>query len=173
MLGLPLGIGASYIVSGLIAQATGGWRPALFVAAVPGVILGALAWFLPEPARGAKDPHVAGQPRTSWGAILTILKIPTMWWIIASGALYNLNMYAVAAFHTSFLIRYHGLNIDIANRFSGTIFGVGGALGMLLGGWLGDKLSARGPGARLKTAAVACLLSSPTRSGSALRSLRI
>lgn len=161
MLGLPLGVGASYIVSGMIAQATGGWRPALFVAAVPGVILGILAWFLPEPARGAKDAHVATQSQSSWESIRSILRIPAMWWIIASGALFNLTMYAVAAFHTSFLIRYHGLNIDIANRISGTIFGVAGGLGMLCGGWLGDKLSARGPGARLKLAAVACLCSAP------------
>lgn len=161
MLGLPLGLGASYIVSGLIAQATGGWRPALFVAAAPGILLGVLAWFLPEPVRGAKDPHFSTKPRTSVESIRAVLKIPTMWWIIASGAIYNLNMYALGAFHTSFLIRYHGLNIDIANRFSGTIFGLGGAIGMLFGGWLGDKFSGRGPGARLGVAAVACLLTAP------------
>jgi len=161
MLGLPLGLGASYIVSGLIAQATGGWRPALFVAAVPGIVLGVLAWFLPEPVRGAKDPGISTQARTPVQSILTVLKIPTMWWIIASGALYNLNMYALGAFHTSFLIRYHGLNIDIANRFSGTIFGLGGAIGMLFGGWFGDKLSTRGPGARLTVAAIACGLTAP------------
>ena len=161
MLGLPLGIGASYVVSGAIAQATGGWRPALFVAAVPGIILGALALLLPEPARGAADPDVGSRSQTSWQSIIAILKIPTMWWIIASGALFNLNMYAISTFHTSFLIRYHGLSIDIATRFSGAIFGIGGAVGMMLGGWLCDHQVRHGPQRRLLVAAIGCLLAAP------------
>src|SRR4029077_17509519 len=48
MLGLPLGLGASYLVSGLITQATGSWRTSLFVAAAPGLVLGLLAFYLPE-----------------------------------------------------------------------------------------------------------------------------
>ena len=161
MLGLPLGIGASYVVSGAIAQATGGWRPALFVAAVPGIILGALALWLPEPARGAADPDVGSRSQTSWQSITAILKIPTMWWIIASGALFNLNMYSISTFHTSFLIRYHGLPIDIATRFSGAIFGIGGAVGMMLGGWLCDQQAKYGPQRRLLVAALGCLFAAP------------
>ena len=161
MLGLPLGIGASYVVSGAIAQATGGWRPALFVAAVPGVILGALALLLPEPARGAADPDIDAPSRTPWQSIAAVLRIPTMWWIVASGALFNLNMYAISTFHTSFLIRYHGLPIDIATRFSGAIFGIGGAAGMMLGGWLCDHHAKYGPQRRLLVAAIGCLLAAP------------
>jgi MFS family permease len=48
MLGIPFGLGASSLISGLVAQATGGWRGALFVAAVPGFILGVLALRLPR-----------------------------------------------------------------------------------------------------------------------------
>ena len=161
MLGLPLGLGASYVVSGAIAQATGGWRPALFVAAAPGIVLGGLALLLPEPVRGAADPDIVARSRTTVESIVSVLKIPTMWWIIVSGALFNLNMYALGAFHTSFLIRFHGLNIDIANRFSGVIFGLGGAIGMLLGGWLGDRLAKNGPQGRLMVAAFGCLLTAP------------
>jgi MFS family permease len=84
-----------------------------------------------------------------------------MWWIIASGALFNLIIYALGAFLTSFLIRYHGLNIDIANRFSATIFGIGGAIGMISGGLLGDALMKRSPGARLLVGAAACLITAP------------
>src|SRR5512134_2057769 len=53
MLGLPLGLGASFLLSGLVAEWTNGWRGALFVAAAPGFLLGLLALKLPEPARGA------------------------------------------------------------------------------------------------------------------------
>src|SRR5438128_9460420 len=48
MLGLPLGLALSNIVSGEIAAARN-WRAALFVAGAPGVVLGILALWLPNP----------------------------------------------------------------------------------------------------------------------------
>ena len=161
MLGLPVGTGASYLISGLVVQATGGWRSALFVAAAPGFLLGVLALWMAEPARGSADPTAVNRDRSAIESIRTVLRIPTMWWIIASGALFNVNMYALSAFHTSFLIRYHGLNIDIANRFSGVIFGLGGAIGMLGGGWLGDRLATTSTRARLIAATGAMLVAAP------------
>ena len=161
MLGVPFGIGASFLISGLVVQWTGGWRPALFVAAVPGLILGALALTLPEPARGASDPDVVNRTMSAVDSIKSVLRTPTMWWIIASGALFNLNMYAINSFHTSFLIRFHGLNIDVANRFGGVIFGIGGGLGMFGGGWLADRAAKRGPRARMQLSVVALLITAP------------
>ncbi len=160
MLGLPLGLGASYLISGLVAKATGGWRPALYVAALPGVVLAILALFLPEPARTASVESRA-DTRTAMDSIRAVLRIRTMWWIIASGALLNLVMYAVSAFSTSFYIRYHGLDIDYANRFNAFVFGGGGGLGMLLGGWLGDRAGRRGAAGRLRLATLGVLIAAP------------
>ncbi|HYW50648.1 MAG TPA: MFS transporter, partial [Gemmatimonadaceae bacterium] len=81
--------------------------------------------------------------------------------IIASGALLNLVLYAVSAFSASYYIRYHGLNIDIANRFNALVFGLGGGLGMLLGGWLGDRAGRRGAAGRLQLAMIGCLVAAP------------
>lgn len=161
MLGVPLGIGASSFISGLVTQATGNWRSALFVAAVPGFILAALALRLPEPARGAADPGVATESRGALESIMMVLRIPTMRWIIASGALLNIMAYVLPAFLTSYFIRWHGLNIDIANRFSSVIFGVGGTIGMLGGGWLCDHLAQRSPRARLRCSAASSLAIAP------------
>ena len=58
------------------------------------------------------------------GVARRVLALPTMWWIIASGALHNFNMYALGQFIASFLIRYHGLNVKLA----GWISGVGGPI---------------------------------------------
>jgi MFS family permease len=161
MLGLPLGLGASYIVSGLIARATGGWREALYVAAAPGLVLGLLALLLPEPERGASERGAAAHHRPEGSTIRAVLRIPTMRWIIASGALLNLTMYALGSFLTSFLIRYHHLDIDHANRFSSVIYGFGGGLGVLLGGWAGDRVAKRHINLRLRLAALAMLVSAP------------
>lgn len=160
MLGLPLGLGASYLISGLVAKATGGWRPALYVAAVPGFALAVLALFLAEPVRRAPvDARTATESAAD--CIRAVLRIRTMWWIIASGALMNLVMYAVGAFSTSFYIRYHGLDIDYANRFNALVFGVGGGVGMLLGGFLGDRAGRRGAAGRLRLATLGALIAAP------------
>ncbi len=161
MLGLPLGLGASYAVSGLIMQATGGWRGALFVAAIPGLILGLLAFLLPEPVRGSADGHASATTSADPEAIRAILRIPTMWWIILSGALLNLNMYAMGGFLTSFMIRYHGLDIGNANFFISVVYGFGGGIGMLAGGWLGDRAARRRVEGRLRTAALALVMAAP------------
>ena len=163
MLGLPLGLGASYLVSGIVAKATGGWRPALYVAAVPGFVLAVLALFITEPRREAKTPDRAAtasrEPAVE--VIRAILRIRTMWWIMASGALMNLVMYAVGAFSASYYIRYHGLEIDIANRYNAVVFGLGGGLGTLIGGWLGDRAGRHGAAGRLRLATIGCLIAAP------------
>lgn len=161
MLGLPLGLGASYAISGLIMQATGGWRGALLVAAVPGVVLGVLAFFLPEPTRGAADGVAPPPPAADRHAIRDILRIPTMWWIILSGALLNLNMYALGGFLTSFLVRYHGLEIGNASYLVAAVYGFGGGLGMAAGGVLGDRAARHRVDGRLRVAARCLLIAAP------------
>ena len=161
MLGLPLGLGASYLISGLIAQATGGWRPALYVAAVPGFVLWIFALLLPDPPRRVAASADAATAGSTMHVVRAILRIRTMWWIIASGALMNLVLYAVSAFSTSYYIRYHALDIAAANRFNAMVFGLGGGIGMLLGGWLGDRAGKRGAAGRLRLATLGSLIAAP------------
>lgn len=161
MLGLPLGLGASYLISGLVVKATGGWRPALYVAAVPGFIVAVLALFLPEPSRSHTADPSGDRGLSAMESIMAVLRVRTMWWIIASGALLNLVLYAIGAFSTSYYIRYHGLDIDYANRFNALVFGGGGGVGMLVGGWLGDRAGRYGTAGRLRLAMIGCGLATP------------
>jgi MFS family permease len=168
MLGLPVGLGLSYVLSGLIAHLHD-WRTALYVAGLPGILLGVLALWLPEPARGSAETHGESEenlPAHSgaghWvSAVLAVLRIPTMRWIIVSGALLNLNMYALGSFLISLLRRYHGLNVAEANLLIGPIYGFGGGLGMLGGGWLCDRIVKRRVNGRLELAALAMALAAP------------
>src|SRR5436190_7034700 len=52
---IPIGSALGYVVGGLVDHYFG-WRPAFFVAGVPGILLAALALRLHEPARGGQDP---------------------------------------------------------------------------------------------------------------------
>jgi MFS family permease len=164
MLGLPLGLALSFLVSGTIAEHYR-WQDAFFVAGVPGLLLVVLVLFIADPVRGGADLHVSaaggGQPFLT--VVRRVLALPTMWWIIASGALHNFNMYALGTFLASFLKRYHEVSVETAGQISGLVYGFGG-LGIFAAGWLGDRAFRRSVSGRLHVAwvglaaAVPCLL---------------
>jgi len=160
MLGLPVGIALSFALSGTIAQSYG-WRPAFYVAGIPGLI-GALAVLLVrEPQRGATETHKIGDRRRKGSPYGLVFATPTMRWLIISGALHNFNMYAIGAFITPFLMRYHGADIRNANFVSMVVYGLFGAPGLILGGVAGDAVMKRRANGRLLVGAVAILGSVP------------
>lgn len=164
MIGLPMGLALSFFVSGAVADHYG-WQSAFFVAGMPGFALAVAALFIADPARGGAEVHAPGTGGDL--PFLTVaqrvLSLPTMWWIILSGALHNFNMYALGTFLASFLKRYHEVSVEQAGQVSGLIYGFG-ALGIYAAGWLGDKAFRRGVSGRLHVAwvglaaAVPCLL---------------
>jgi predicted MFS family arabinose efflux permease len=160
MFGLPLGLGLGFIIGGDIAYHYG-WRAALLVAGLPGLALGLLALWIPEPPRGSTEAHPIGGARRPGSALLGVLRIPTMWWIILAGALHNFNMYALGNFLSPFLIRYHHLDVREAGRLSGVVYGFSGGAGILLGGWACDWVVRRRVSGRLELAALALTLFVP------------
>jgi MFS family permease len=101
MLGLPVGVALSFAVSGTVAK-TYGWRTAFFVAGVPGLLCAIAVLFVREPKRGAAEPHDIGEQKRAGSPYKLILAMPTMRWIILSGALHNFNMYAIGALSRRF-----------------------------------------------------------------------
>lgn len=149
MLGLPIGAAFSYFISGAVAQRFN-WRVAFFIAGIPGAILAVLTLvLLAEPPRGGAEAVKVGARHRDGSPYLLVLSIPTMWWIIASGALHNFNMYALAQFLPAFLGRWHGLNVRQAGSVSGLLLGVAGGAGLFFGGHLADRLSESRPNGRL------------------------
>ena len=106
MLGLPLGLGLANGAGGWILQ-NWGWRNAFYIAAVPGILCAVAALMMREPARGTREVHAVGARRRPGNPYLLVLSIPTILWIIVSGALHNFNMYALGAFVSPFLVRFH------------------------------------------------------------------
>jgi MFS family permease len=164
MLGLPLGLALSLLISSTIAGHYG-WRAAFYVAGMPGLGLACAVLFIADPVRGSAD---ALAPTQGSGlplgiVVRRVLGLPTMWWIIASGALHNFNMYALGTFVASFLKRYHMVSVEEAGQLSALVYGCG-ALGIFAAGWLGDRALRRGVSGRLHVAwvsvaaAIPCLL---------------
>jgi MFS family permease len=160
MAGLPAGIMLSYICSAFLAQHYG-WRSAFFVAGLPGLLLALVALFLPEPVRGAAESAIIAPSGLTRSPYRAIAAIPTLWWIIASGALHNFAMYALSSFLPAFVTRYHHTSLETAGFLSGIVIGLVGASGMISAGWLGDAWYRRRRDGRMLLAAIALGCSVP------------
>jgi predicted MFS family arabinose efflux permease len=157
MLGVPVGGALGYFFSGPLAQAYG-WRAAMVFAAVPALLLVPALLMLHEPRRGASELHLAPlAPDSMWN----VLRIPTLWWIIASGALLNFNAYAFATFLPAFLSRVHGLSFAKSGMATGVLYLIGGVTGGTLAGFLGDSIVHRRKDGRMLCASVLALTAIP------------
>ena len=157
MLGVPVGGALSFFFSGTLAQAYG-WRVSMALAAAPALLLVPALLMLREPVRGASESKAAALQATS---MWTILRIPTLWWIIASGVLLNFNAYSIASFLPALLSRVHGLSLTASGVASGVVYVVGGVLGGTLAGILGDSIVRRRKDGRLLVASIASLVAAP------------
>ncbi len=160
MLGLPVGLALSFAVSGAVAK-NYGWRTAFFVAGLPGLLCVLLVLFIKEPKRGAVETTNVGAKKREGSAYKLILSSPTMIWLILSGALHNFNMYALGGFITPYLMRHHNLDIAEANYVAMIVYGLLGAPGLLLGGFIGDWAKRKRPDGALFVATLAILISIP------------
>jgi predicted MFS family arabinose efflux permease len=156
MLGVPLGGALSYFLSGPIAHSFG-WRTAMVTAAVPALLLLPALLSIEEPVRGASEKHGSIDRDSVW----KILRMPTFWWIIASGALVNFNMYALGTFLPAFLSRVHGLSLRESGIATGIVYAVGGVCGGLVAGRLGDRISRKRKDGRMLLAAALTFIAAP------------
>jgi len=160
MLGLPLGNAAALLISGIVTKQWG-WQWAFFVALIPGLMCAVGASMIHEPARGATESHNIGAKKRPGNPYLLVLSIPTMFWIIVSGALHNFNMYAIGGFLSPLVIRVHGMDPQAAGWVTMAVYGLAGVPGMMIGGLLGDAIIRRRRNGRMLLAAVAIALAVP------------
>jgi predicted MFS family arabinose efflux permease len=157
MLAVPLGAGLSYMVCGPVAQALG-WRAAWVIAAAPVLVLMPALLLLREPRRGASEGHLsAGHALSAW----SLLRIPTLWWITASGALINFNLYALGTFLPAFLTRVHGLSVARSGFWLGVGHVVAGIFAAITGGIIGDWAIHKRKNGRMLAASASALAAAP------------
>jgi predicted MFS family arabinose efflux permease len=157
MLGVPVGSALASFFSGPLAQAYG-WRVAMALAGAPALLLVPALLMIEEPQRGASEMNVPTPARTS---VWRILRLPTLWWIIASGVFLNFSLYAIATFLQAFLSRVHGLSLASSGIAAGFVYLVGGLGGGLSAGYLGDSIVQRRKDGRMLCAAIAALMAAP------------
>ncbi len=157
MLGVPVGGALSYFFSGPVAQAYG-WRAAMVLAAAPALLLIPALLSLHEPGRGATEIHKDAAPA---GSMWSVLKIPTLLWIIVSGALVNFNMYAIGTFMPALFGRIFHLGVGKAGIQTGYVYMIGGVIGGLTAGYVADHIAKTKQNGRMQVGALFTLLGVP------------
>jgi len=113
MMAVPVGIMLSSAIGGPVAQAHG-WRMALVLAAIPGLVLVPAVLWLREPERPPLPAAGGG-----------VAALPgVFWWIAVSGAVVNFALYSFSTFLPAFLTRYHGMSVAQAGIWTGIGSGV-------------------------------------------------
>jgi MFS family permease len=164
-LATPVGSALGYILGGLIDQHYG-WRAAFLVAGAPGLALAASCLFLKDPVRGAREPAeispLAPPGGAAWLSVFRRLLANVDYRRTVAGyTAYTFALGALAFWTPAFLERVRGVPRAQATVQFGIIAVVTGIVGTLAGGWLTDRLAARGRRPELTISGWATLAAAP------------
>jgi len=133
-----VGVFASFVLGSWIAQ-NYGWRVAFLIAAPPGLLLAsAMIFALKEPVRESSI-HASGESDVR-SFNLVIANKPLVW-LLAAGALATFTNVGMMQWLPIFFIRSHGMDLREIGIFFGPVMAGGMGIGVLLGGWLGNRLA--------------------------------
>jgi MFS family permease len=155
---------AFFPLAGYIAQHHG-WRAMFMAAGVPGVVLALLfVVSLKEPQRGAAERAGAGRKAEPEPFAVTVrfLAGARSYLLMLLGAMFmGSNIFAAGAWTPTFLTRVHGMKLGEIASTIGPVRGVIGALGILAGGMLTERLGRHDARWRVRLPALACVLVGP------------
>lgn len=140
-LGIPLGSAAGVLAGGYIA-ATVDWRAAFIAVGLAGILIAPLFKLLVRDRQPAAGAAATEAPRLAVIAGLLARK-PSFWLLAFGAAMSSMLGYGLAFWMPSLLQRSFGLDLVQTSYFIGAVLLLGGVLGMLMGGWLGDRLGSR------------------------------
>jgi MFS transporter, Spinster family, sphingosine-1-phosphate transporter len=158
---IPVGSALGYMLGGAIGTAFG-WRAAFYAAGGPGLLLALALLLLREPPRGRFDA-VRARPlglslAASWRALRDR---PSFLVNTAAQTVYTFSMGGLAYWMPTYFLRERGLPLERASFLFGLCLVLAGFLGTILGGYLGDRYSARFRAAHFVFSGWALVLSLP------------
>lgn len=161
--GVNIGILFGFLFGGWLNEIFG-WRVAFMVVGIPGILIALLVRFtLREPIRGLSESRdVSEQTSSSVGDIVRLLWSRKTFRHLAFGAALNAFAgYSTASWTASFMIRSHDMTTGELGTWLAGIMGIGGAIGVLLGGFIAEKLAVKDVRWYLWTPTIAGIISVP------------
>jgi MFS transporter, Spinster family, sphingosine-1-phosphate transporter len=149
--GMLLG-GASGLALGGIMGAYRGWQHAFFIVAIVGLIPGVAVLWLEEPPRG---------PRSEVVPLTRILSVPAFVAMIVAGIFITFSSVSLLTWGIDFAVNYKDFSLREAAVSLAAIALLSLVLGVLMGGWVADRLQRRFVYGRIIAITGAFLLAAP------------
>ena len=142
--GVNLGIMFGFLFGGWLNEFFG-WRVAFLVIGVPGIIIAGIVFAtVPEPIRGLLENKKASDIQVPFRDVLSGLwQRKTFRHMALACGLNAFAGYGTVNWAASFFIRSHGMTTGELGTWLALSTGLVGAIGIFVGGFLGDKLGAR------------------------------
>ena len=155
---IPVGAAAGYVLGGAI-EASLGWRAAFYIVGLPGVVMSLLALTMPDPPRGTtEDVPQLKDLESGISPIRGLFNERSLPGGAVSGSVaYTFALGGLQLWIPKFLSEVRGLELDRADFIVGALTVVAGLAGTFVGGYLGDRLSARMKSGQLWLSAISSL----------------
>ncbi len=143
-IGAHIGVLIGFTLGGWIAQELG-WRAAFIILGSPGLLLALLVWrTVPEPERGAAESASVDTSTLPWRQVISFLRrSPGFALVLLGQGIHAFSLLGIMMWTAPLLMRLHGMGVAEAGLWLGPITGIAGALGVLAGGRLADRLGKR------------------------------
>jgi len=140
---VPFGVFCGFIIGGWV-NLHYGWRAAFMVVGLPGVLIALLIWLtVREPPRGLSDNRTDVAPVPLGESLGYLWRTRSYRHLVLATTIFTLGAIGSGIWIPSFFVRVHGMaNAEVAVWLA-FIYGGGGVLGAMLGGYLADRLVAR------------------------------
>lgn len=158
-LGISAGIMLAYLAGGWVAHNIG-WREALLIVGIPGLLLAAAVRFtVQEPARGASEQRVDSGASPRLADVFRFLVARRSFVHMGVGAgLSAFAGYAMINFMPSYIVRSFGMDLAELGFWLGIIIGIPGGFGFFVGGYIADTVGRERRQASFRFLALAMLL---------------
>ena len=155
---------AGTILGGTVAGFFGqylGWRSGFYFFGILGIVLGLVLWgVLREPERGHSEKTAEPHPAAK-GARSDIFANPMVWVLIIVFTGANFVASIFLTWMPSFLNRKFGMSLSMSGLNATAWLQIASVLGVLVGGWLADKLVRRYGGGRMMAQCLGLFLGVP------------
>ena len=146
-LGIPLGVGFGFLIASILGPIVG-WRVIFISLGLIGVIIGLFVYCMIEPERGTYDQK--SKEKTDQKKITEIIQLAfksiinsrSLWLIMLGGIIGHIPL-GVGGFDTIWAVQERGFKEAEYTAIFGILFVVGGSMGAIFGGLMGDYFASR------------------------------
>ncbi len=136
---IPAGVFVGYLVGGMVSERWG-WRAAMMVVGLPGILLGLVVLMtVREPRRGGLDAQQAGIAPAFLVCLRSLVRDRVYRHVVGGACLFTLGATGSGIWIASYFIRHHGFSGAQIGLWLALLYGGGGLCGALAGGWLGQR----------------------------------